>query len=485
VILTFDIGTSVLKGGLVDFEGVLQSRAEVPVHLNDREDPLVHEADANNWISALALVAAQLQIPKAGSGREIAALVISGNGPTLVPVGSRGEPLDFAMTWMDRRGVAEARSIAEVTGKYVDPTFYLPKALWIYKNKPEVYRRTRHFCTCPEFIDLYLTGKAYTVLPSEQFTPYIWTVETIEKLGMDPSKFPPFIRPGEFVGEVRLEAEELLGIPAGTPVFAGGPDFVMTLLGTATVRPGRACDRAGTSEGINLCSEKPIKDERLLCLPHIIEGYTNISGIISTSGKALAWFRSITGRGDLDYESLFEDICQVPPGSRSLLFLPYLAGERAPLWDPFARGAFIGLTANHGRKEMTRAVVEAVGFAVRDVIEVMGENGLEIGELRVTGGQAKSPLWNQIKADITQKKILVPAVQDSELLGAACIGLFALGNYKTLAEASESLVKITRTFTPNPEYRGLYDRLFGLYRASYRGLKEVFSELAEIPLEEE
>ena len=484
MILSFDVGTSVLKGGVIDFDGVLQSRAEVPVHLTDRGDPLVHEADANNWVSALALVAAQLQIPKAGSG-EIAAVVVSGNGPTLVPVGSKGEPLDFAMTWMDRRGVAEARMIAEVTGQYVDPTFYLPKALWIYKNKPEVYRRTRHFCTCPEFIDLYLTGKAYTVLPSEQFTPYIWTVGTIEALGMDPSKFPPFIRPGELVGEVRLEAEELLGIPAGTPVFAGGPDFVMTLLGTATVRPGRACDRAGTSEGINLCSEQPIKDERLLCLPHIIEGYMNISGIISTSGKALSWFKSITGRADLDYESLFEDICQVPPGSRSLLFLPYLAGERAPLWDPFARGSFVGLTANHGRKEMTRAVVEAVGFAVRDVIEVMGENGLEIGELRVTGGQAKSPLWNQIKADITQKKILVPAMQDSELLGDACIGLFALKNFPTLAEASESLVKISKTFTPNPEYRGLYDRLFELYRASYRGLKEVFSELAKIPLEEE
>ncbi len=170
MILAFDIGTSVLKGGVIDFDGVLRSRAEAPVYLADRGDPLVHEADANNWVSALALVAAQLQIPKAGSG-EIAAVVVSGNGPTLVPVGSKGEPLDFAMTWMDRRGVAEARMIAEVTGHYVDPTFYLPKALWIYKNKPEVYRRTRHFCTCPEFIDLYLTGKAYTVLPSEQFTP--------------------------------------------------------------------------------------------------------------------------------------------------------------------------------------------------------------------------------------------------------------------------------------------------------------------------
>ena len=485
MILTFDIGTSVLKGGIFDTSGGLRSRAEVPVHLSDRGDPLMHEADANNWISALSLVTAQLELPRRSGSRKMQAVVVSGNGPTLVPVGSKGEPLDFAMTWMDRRGVEEARMVSEATGRYVDPTFYLPKALWIYRNKPDVYRRTRHFCTCPEFIDLYLTGRAFTVLPSEQFTPYIWTPETIERLGMDPQKFPPFIRPGEAVGEVRQEAEELLGIPAGTPVFAGGPDFVMTLLGTATVQPGRACDRAGTSEGINLCSERAIDDRRLMCLPHIIEGYTNISGIISTSGKALSWFKSISGRGELDYESLFEDICQVPPGSRSLLFLPYLAGERAPLWDPYARGTFIGLTAKHGRKEMTRAVVEAVGFAIRDVIEVMEENGLQIGELRVTGGQSKSPLWNQIKADITGRKILVPDVQDSELLGAACIGLFALGSYQSLAAASDSLVRIGRSYDPSPDLRELYDRLFELYRASYRGLKEVFSELAKIPLEEE
>jgi len=457
----------------------------VPVHLNDRQDPLVHEADANNWISALALVTAQLDLPRAVAGGKIAAVVVGGNGPTLVPVGPDARALDFAMTWMDRRGVEEARMIAEITGRYVDPSFYLPKAFWIYRHKPEVYAQTRWFSTCPEFIDLYLTGNAYTVLPSEQFLPYIWTRQTIEALDMDPAKFPPFIPPGQLLGEVRREAEELIGIPAGTPVYAGGPDFVMTLLGTGTIRPGRACDRAGTSEGINLCAERSVDDRRLLCLPHIIEGFTNISGIISTSGKALAWFKTISGRGELDYESLFEDICQVPPGSRSLLFLPYLAGERTPLWDPYARGTFVGLTANHGRKEMTRAVVEAVGFAVRDVIEVMGENGLRIEELRVTGGQAKSPLWNQIKADITQKTILVPEVQDAELLGGACIGLYALGNFRTLSAASESLVKISRRFHPNRALRNLYDRLFGLYRASYRGLREVFSELATIPLEEE
>jgi len=168
VILTFDIGTSVLKGGLFDTSGALRSRAEVPVHLSDREDPLMHEADANNWIAALSLVTTQLELPRASAQQErIEAVVVSGNGPTLVPVGSKGQPLDFAMTWMDRRGVEEARMIAEVTGRYVDPTFYLPKALWIYRNKSEVYRKTRHFCTCPEFVDLFLTGIARTVLPSQ------------------------------------------------------------------------------------------------------------------------------------------------------------------------------------------------------------------------------------------------------------------------------------------------------------------------------
>ena len=485
MILVYDIGTSVLKGGVFDPDGKLVSRAEVPVHLNDRRDPLAHEADANNWVSALALVTAQLDLTRAAGGAEIGAVVVGGNGPTLVPVGSDARALDFAMTWMDRRGVEEAAMIAEVTGRYVDPTFYLPKALWIFRHKPAVYERTRWFSTCPEFIDLYLTGKAYTVLPSEQFKPYIWTRETIEALDMNPAKFPPFISPGKLMGEVRAEVEELIGIPGGTPVYAGGPDFMMTLLGTATIRPGRACDRAGTSEGINLCAERAVGERRLLCLPHIIEGFTNISGIISTSGRALDWFKAISGRGELDYESVFEDICQVPPGSRSLLFLPYLAGERAPLWDPHARGTFVGLTVNHGRKEMTRAVVEAVGFAVRDVIEVMSENGLRIEELRVTGGQAKSPLWNQIKADITQKTILVPEVPDAELLGGACIGLYALGKFRNLTAASERLVKIGRRFHPNRALRDLYDRLFGLYRAAYRGLKEVFLELAAIPLEEE
>jgi len=482
VVLAVDVGTTTLKAGLFDEAGKLAARAEVPVHLSDREEPLHHEADANNWIGALALVTAQLQLSRFP---RIRAVVVSGNGPTLVPVGRDGRPLDFAMTWLDRRGVQEAELAAEATGRYVDPSFFLPKALWLFRHKPRVYRDTRHFLSCPEFVDFYLTGQACTVLPSEPFLPYIWTQEAIEKLGMDPRKFPPFVKPGAAIGEVRSAAEEVLGIPAGTPVFAGGPDFIMTLLGTATVTPGRACDRAGTSEGVNLCTRAPVADRRLLCLPHIIEGLYNVSGIISTSGKALDWFKNATGRERQDYEGLFEDICQVPPGSRGLIFLPYLAGERTPLWDPYARGCFIGLTMNHGRKEMTRAVVESVGFAIRDVIEVMRESGLAIDELRVTGGQARSPLWNQIRADITGRRILVPEIIDSELLGDGIVGLYALGSHRSLEAAAEALVRIRKVYHPRPELQGPYDELFGLYRRSYSGLKDVFAALSRVQFEEE
>jgi len=482
VVLVFDIGTSVVKGGIINAQGNLLERAEVPVVLAGSNHPLYHEVDTSNWISSLVQVATRLGISRK---RHIEAVVVSGNGPTLVSVDRKGKPLDYAMTWMDRRGVEEARIIAEITSDYVDPSFFLPKAYWIYRNKRRIYDQTRYFFGCPESINYFLTGNAFAVLPSAQFTRYMWTEEVIRKLGMEPQKFPPFIKPGQLWGKVRPEAEETLGIPSGIKVFAGGPDFIMTLLGTATVVPGRACDRAGTSEGINLCSKKPLKDRRLMSLPHIIEGLYNISGIISTSGKALEWCKKITGRGKMDYESLFEDISRVPAGSRGLIFLPYLAGERAPLWDPFARGTFIGLTMNHERKEITRAVVESVGYAIRDVIEVMQENRLTLSELRVTGGQAKSPLWNQIKADITGKRILVTEINDSELIGDACIGLYALGQYDTLASASESIAKIKKVYHPRREVKQLYDDLFFIYRESYKGLKDVFTRLSHVAFEEE
>ena len=184
-------------------------------------------------------------------------MVVSGNGPTLVPVGADGAPLAPAMTWMDRRGVEEARIVSEASGAPTDPTFYLPKALWIFRNRPRLYEQARWFFSCPEYLAYVLTGIPSMFLPTPQYTRYIWDEPLIAALGMDPGQFPPFVPSGRILGPVSPAGEAATGIPAGVPVVSGGPDFIVSLLGTATVAPGRACIRAGTSEGINLCSAQP------------------------------------------------------------------------------------------------------------------------------------------------------------------------------------------------------------------------------------
>ncbi len=481
MILAYDIGTTTVKGALFDIEGKLLEAARVPVRLRDTGDARSSECDPNSWINAIALLNPQLGVKRSSP---IDAIVVSGNGPTVVPVDKIGKPADYAITWLDRRAIKEADIVSEKQGFKVDPSFFLPKVLWIRNKKAEVYEKTRYFLPCPEFIDFYLTGNAHAVLPSEGFARYMWTDDVVEALELDISKFPRPVKPGEEVGTLKREASEILGLPEGARVVAGGPDFIMSLLGTATVRPGRVCDRAGTSEGINLCSSRKTDDPRLLSLPHIVEGLYNISGIISTSGKALEWFKVISGKTDLDYETLFEDICLVPPGSEGLVFLPYLTGERSPIWNPHARGVFIGLSLKHGRKEMMRAVVESVGYAIRDVIEIMEEDGYEVEDLRVTGGQSRSPLWNQVKADITGKRILLSDCEDAELSGNAAVAMIAMGRYDNYVEASEAAFNIKKIFEPQRELKNLYDDLFEIYRESYRGLEDVFERLSRVSVKE-
>jgi xylulokinase len=391
-----------------------------------------------------------------------------------------GRPLHPALTWMDRRATAEAADASAAVGFRVDSSFNLPKALWFMRRRPDIYEATEAFMSCPEFLCRALTGESRTIVPAS-YEKYYGDAGTLAALGLDASKFPPFVRPGFLYGPTTAGGEEATGIPRGTKVVACGPDFLAALIGTATTRPGRACDRAGTSEGINLCAREGTVDGRLLSVPHIIEPYTNVSGTISSSGKAVDWFKRASGRASEGYEDFFEDICQSQPGAEKLVFLPYLSGERAPIWDSSARGVFIGLTLAHGRKEMSRAVVESTAYAMRDIIEVMGEAGASVSELRVTGSPGKSPVWNQIKADVTGRPIALPAFEDAELLGDLCFGLAALGRQASLAEAAEALVRIARIYEPDPTTRDLYDELFGVYRDAYRALEPVFKRLGRVP----
>ncbi|MBI9100865.1 MAG: hypothetical protein JEY99_00505 [Spirochaetales bacterium] len=481
MILVFDFGTTHLKGALMTEDGLFKGRTRGELGVLNSDVSGFQEVDPEIWISSLKKAVAELLAGQ--DTNKIRGVVISGNGPTLVPMDKNGDFLNPVMIWMDRRGTAQSKRIKEISGEYLDPTFYLPKALWLHDNKPEVYNKTKHFLSCPEAIVYKLTGMATTILPGAHFEGYFWSAELLNKLGLDQSKFPAFSKPGNITGQVTRKGQTLTGIPLGLPVISAGPDFISSILGTAAVKPGRCCDRAGTSEGINLCTKELIHNPALMGYGHVVEAYYNLSGIISASGRALDWITGTLGCGQTSVATLNDpevhrDLQKTTPGSDGLLFLPYLAGERAPLWDPAARGVFAGLGLYHGREHMIRAVLESTGFAMRDVIDTMDNSGCEVADLRITGGPAKNRMWNQIKADITRRRILVPQSVDSDLTGNLVIGLKSLGNHNDLGEASDKTVKIAEIFEPRREYQTLYEDLFELYRETYKRMKELFPRLS-------
>jgi xylulokinase len=376
-----------------------------------------------------------------------------------------------ARLWLDRRDQEEAAAVSAVMRDFVDPGFFLPKALGIKNREPGLYEQTKVFLSCPEYLAYALTGEARTVFPAGGFDRWYWNQEALEKLRLDSAKFPPFISPGDTIGTLLPGAAQFLGFSKPVPVIAGGPDFFAAILGSGVVRPGDTCDRAGSSEGINVCTEKRILDPRLMSYGHPVKPWWNLSGIISTTGKAVEWLMPVLGLEAGTPEKFFALAAEAVPGAGGLIFLPYLAGERAPLWDPLARGAFMGLGLETGRAEIARSAAEGICFAVRDVITVMEEAGAPVRNLRVSGGPAANSFLNQLKADISGREVLAPAARETELVGNVCTGAAALGAYRSAGEAAAALVSIERVFRPDKKTAPRYTELFAKYRELYRSLK--------------
>jgi xylulokinase len=477
LLLVIDIGTSAFKSALYGFGGECMGEAAVPLSVALRDGR--YEADPASWLRAFEACCSWL-----GPLGKVEAVVISGNGPTLVPV--TGEPgcdagglrLEAAPArlWLDRGAREEAAAVSAVMGDFVDSGFFLPKALGIKNRDPGLYEKTKALLSCPEYLACALTGEGRTVFPSEGFDRWFWDDAVLEKLGLEKEKFPPFIAPGDTVGALLPRTAAHFGFSGPLPVIAGGPDFFAAILGSGAVRPGDACDRSGSSEGINVCTEKRLTDPRLMSYGHPVKPYRNLSGIISTTGKAIDQVMTILGLEAGAHGEFFTLAAEAAPGAGGLLFLPYLAGERAPLWDPKAKGVFMGLGLDTGRAELARSAAEGICFAVRDVITAMEEAGAPVRNLRVSGGPGASGFLNQLKADVSGREVLVPVVRDAELSGNACTGAAALGKYGSAGEASAALVKIDRVFHPDEKKGPLYRELFAGYRDLYRSLKEYFAE---------
>ncbi|MEE8441535.1 MAG: FGGY-family carbohydrate kinase [Spirochaetia bacterium] len=455
LVLTFDIGTSSIKAGLFERDtarAVWQHREPLP-----SEEHELAAWETERWVRAV-----QAFVDQMPPSPEIAAVVLSGNGPTIVPVGRDGSSLDQAMLWMDRR---EERVLGQ-------RSFFLPKISWIKHNAPAVYDQTWQFMTCPEYIGFLLTSVPHTTTASEEFAPYIWDDDGLLAYGVEAEKLPPLLKPGEMIGSIDRRGAELFRLPLGIPVFAGGPDFLMSLLGTAVVKLGRTCDRAGMSEGINHCSSEPCDSSTVRCLPHVVPGLYNVAGILSSTGRIFEWFRRISRQRSVGYERMLREIAATGFDHEPYFFPSVHEGAA---WE-FSKGMFVGLRWDHATAEMGRGVVYSIGYAVRQSIESLKAVGCNVEELRVCGGQAKSPIWNQMKADITGIPVVRPEVIDAELLGSACCAFVGLGDFSTPWEASVRVVRMTERFEPDParsrRFTDGYERYLRAYQRYSKAIRE-------------
>jgi len=474
VLLTVDIGTSVFKSAVWDLEGNRVAFSARPLSIS-LSDGTRHETDSGRWLVAFAECCRELGEAVPPSAIEV--VVVCGNGPSIAPAlgtpsldgAAFGEsvPAAPARLWLDRRAAQAAEIVSRAAGGFVDAGFFLPKALDIKNREPELYKVTRVFLGCPELLAYALTGEARTVFPSDGLELWFWTDELLARLGLDAEKFPPFVRAGEAFGELAPSVAAAFGFRPRIPVVCGGSDFVAAILGAGVVRPGQACNRSGTSDGINVCTLAKVADGRLMSYGHPVKPFWNLSGIVSTTGKAIEWAAGLLGVES--YGDFFALARSARPGAGGVVFLPYLAGERAPVWDPEARGVLCGLGLSAGRAELARATLEGVNFAVRDIVEIMEEAGAAVDELRVAGAAAGNDLLSQIKADITGKPVIAPAQLETELLGLAAIGACALGAHASFAEAATAFARAGRTFTPCAQVARMYAETFEKYRRMRNG----------------
>ncbi|HZL16073.1 MAG TPA: FGGY-family carbohydrate kinase, partial [Verrucomicrobiae bacterium] len=302
-------------------------------------------------------------------------------------------------------------------------------------------------------------------------------------LGIPPDRLPSLRRAGDVAGGVTAAAAAATGLATGTPVLVGGLDAAVGALGGGVTRIGQTQDQGGQAGGMGMSVGAVVVEPRLIFSHHVLAGqYLLQSGTVG--GGTLGWFREILGRPELSFEALGDEAASAAPGSGGLVFLPYMAGERTPLWSSAARGVFFGLSYATTRPQMVRSIMEGCAFAVLDNLRVAESTGVTVTEWLGTGGAARSATWNQVKADVTGRPFVV-ARRSGGGEGGHGLGLFALGARAAglagdPAETVERMLPERRVFEPDPARHARYAELFEVYLGLSRGLLPTFDRLAAV-----
>ena len=501
--LGLDVGTSSLKGLLIDERGAVRATADQAYPLYNPR-PGWSEQDPEDWWRAAQTVSRQL-VAAMPAGGSIAAVGLSGQMHGSVFLDQAHKILHPAILWNDQRTEAECRLIEELTeGRVIDWTLNPPrtaftatKILWLRTHRPDLFERVKHVLLPKDYIRFRLTGEFATEVTDASGTNLLdvrgrrWSGEMLTALEIPEAWLGRVFESQEITGEVTREATELTSIPVGTAVVGGGADQAAAAIGSGVSSQGIVSLTIGTS-GVAYAQlgqdviVDPTGSFHTFC-HSVSHTWMMMAGVLSAGG-ALRWYRDIVGepesklgaeKGQDAYDVISEGAAALSPGADGLIFLPYLTGERSPHPDPKARGAWVGLTVSHDRRHMARAVMEGVAFALRDLVEQLRGLHVPLNEVRVAGGGAKGRLWMSILASVLNTPLHISSTPDASAYGAGMLGM-AYAQSKNVSLLSEAWVSTSGEVAPDASAAEKYDRYYEVYRALYPATQQAVHTLSDL-----
>jgi len=465
--------------------------------------PLHVEQDPTLWWRAFAENCRSL-LADAQAAR-IAVVSVSGHTPSALPVDDDGNALRHAIIWMDRRSQRQVEWLRErrreidverLTANRLDATYTLPKLLWIKDNERSLFDAARCYLQSNGYVVHKLTGRFSvdathcTMMQLVDAETLSWSEPICRLAGLQLAQLPPIYRCDEVVGEVTREAAAQTGLRAGTPVIAGCNDGVASALGAGLVSAGQCFINLGQAGGVGFCTDAVSRNLSVNNFPYAFPGSWFSYAAMAACGASLRWakdtiFRAPEGPARRDvggseaYRRINEAVASLGEAPGRIVFLPYMLGERSPIWDPHAKGVFFGLTLAHNNADLLKAIMEGTAFSFRHVIEDFGQSGCAIPEVTATGGGARSRIWCRIISDVIGRPVRVLDTEEDVTVGGAVLASYSLGIFSpgTPSEQIDRLVRQKERFDPDLARGRAYSELYSIFRDLYASLKGQFPRL--------
>ncbi len=498
-----DIGTSGTKSLLLDPDGNILAEASASYEVL-MPKPLWTEQDPEEWwnatVKTVRAVVKQAKVKPA----EVKAIGLSGQMHGSVFLDKSGKVLRPALLWNDQRTAAECDQITELAGGRSElirmvgnpalTGFTAPKILWLRNNEPKRFDKLKHVLLPKDEIRRRLTGELATDASDASGMLLLdvkkrdWSDELLGKLQLDRSYLGKVYESEQVTGSLTAESAQRLGLTTDCVVVGGAGDCAAGAVGNGVVRSGIMTASLGTSGVMFVHSDEPQYDQlgRLHTFCHAVHGKWHMMGVTLSAAGSLQWFvenvckELATRRGADPYQSIFAEAAATPVGSDGLLFAPYLAGERTPHADPFARGCFVGLTNSTDRGHMARAVMEGVAMSLRESLEIIRTMQIPVREMRLSGGGAKSQLWKQIFADVMDQPACTINAEQGPAYGVALLAAVGIGQYKNIEEACKATIEVVKKTPPTRPAVKHYNKLFPIYQGLYQALKPTFESIAKL-----